>query len=604
MNDLTILHLSDLHIDGQAAYPEILKNLLVHIKEEIATTREKTLVVAVTGDIIDKGNKAAIDNAKKFFEDLKKTLGNKVAGIVLVPGNHDIFRSNSCKLIIPACRTFAVQKEYEFGNTFYDTFWKNIQEAYESSGYMELSKYIYNLFEMDIEEKIVERTFGVVPITIEKKTYFFVLLNTSWCCIDENDARKIVLGKFQLDKISEEAIKLRRNIEPSLSICLGHHPLQCLEGNEETTALMELTDSSRIMANAYLCGHTHNRTVVNWNNNVRTLNTFMTGIGQGDAENDRVRAQHTRKRLYAFYVFNIELNSVDIYSYGTNAEGNFKPDFDLYTKNIEENQKKIVFPINMQKTMPYIWLTGGPNSTGKACYLSDELLDRFQEYEIRMSNFRKEMCDLLWRTRVLYFDDGIDESKIKTIIEIWEKEQEKTKEKTKEEQEITVDGILYAHLMLEKSVQGQQLMEELVGLDKGKNSRVFDDFYAYLTQICAILRNNLVDEEKKTLVRFHFRFRLKDKMYSQLCISIPPECKPETMNMQPMQYDDLLKASYDVGHSLIYSVNKSLVHTEPKKRWKNFITAIPSFDGNRYRKKQERAWKGNTVYYIWCFSRI
>ena len=32
MNDLTILHLSDLHIDGQAAYKEILKNLLVHIK--------------------------------------------------------------------------------------------------------------------------------------------------------------------------------------------------------------------------------------------------------------------------------------------------------------------------------------------------------------------------------------------------------------------------------------------------------------------------------------------------------------------------------------------------------------------------------------------
>lgn len=72
MNDLTILHLSDLHIDGQAAYPEILKNLLVHIKEEIAPTREKTLVVAVTGDIIDKGNKAAIDNAKKFFEDYLK----------------------------------------------------------------------------------------------------------------------------------------------------------------------------------------------------------------------------------------------------------------------------------------------------------------------------------------------------------------------------------------------------------------------------------------------------------------------------------------------------------------------------------------------------
>lgn len=64
MNDLTILHLSDLHIDGQAAYPEILKNLLDHIKDEIVATREKSLVVTVTGDIIDKGNKLAINNAK------------------------------------------------------------------------------------------------------------------------------------------------------------------------------------------------------------------------------------------------------------------------------------------------------------------------------------------------------------------------------------------------------------------------------------------------------------------------------------------------------------------------------------------------------------
>lgn len=53
-----------------------------------------------------------------------------------------------------------------------------------------------------------------------------------------------------------------------------------------------------------------------------------------------------------------------------------------------------------------------------------------------------------------------------------------------------------------------------------------------------------------------------------------------------------MKASYDVGHSLIYSVNKSLVHTEPKKRWKNFITAIPSFDGNRYRKNRREHGKG------------
>ena len=31
---------------------------------------------------------------------------------------------------------------------------------------------------------------------------------------------------------------------------------------------------------------------------------------------------------------------------------------------------------------------------------------------------------------------------------------------------------------------------------------------------------------------------------------------------------------------------------EPKKRWKNFITAIPSFDGNRYRKNRREHGKG------------
>ena len=98
------------------------------------------------------------------------------------------------------------------------------------------------------------------------------------------------------------------------------------------------------------------------------------------------------------------------------------------------------------------------------------------------------------------------------------------------------------------------------------------------------------------LVRFHFRFRPKEKMYSQLCISIPPEYDPESMNMKPMQYGDLLKASYDVGHSLIYSVNRSLVHTKPKDRWKNFITAVPKFDGNRYRKSRKEY--GNGIPFI------
>lgn len=96
MNDLTILHLSDLHIKGaNETLPEVLIRLLEDVKEQIIHISNKTLVVAVTGDIIDRGNNGkpdAIENAKKFFNELRNVLGEKVAGIVITPGNHDKFR--------------------------------------------------------------------------------------------------------------------------------------------------------------------------------------------------------------------------------------------------------------------------------------------------------------------------------------------------------------------------------------------------------------------------------------------------------------------------------------------------------------------------------
>ena len=53
MNDITILHLSDLHIDssGGRGYTRLLKGLLSDIKKEIIYVKEKTLVVVVTGDM-------------------------------------------------------------------------------------------------------------------------------------------------------------------------------------------------------------------------------------------------------------------------------------------------------------------------------------------------------------------------------------------------------------------------------------------------------------------------------------------------------------------------------------------------------------------------
>ena len=83
MNDLTILHLSDLHIDSAgSSYSRLLKKLLIDIKSEISHTKDSSLLVVVTGDILHRGpkysdNQKAFDNATTFFSNLHEPLGNR-----------------------------------------------------------------------------------------------------------------------------------------------------------------------------------------------------------------------------------------------------------------------------------------------------------------------------------------------------------------------------------------------------------------------------------------------------------------------------------------------------------------------------------------------
>lgn len=573
MNDLTILHLSDLHIKGtDETLPEVLIRLLEDVKEQIIHIPDKTLVVAVTGDIIDKGNNGkpdSIENAKKFFDRLRNVLGEKVAGIVITPGNHDKFRDYKQQFLIPACRNGIKFDHLRFDSAFLEAYWGEIQASYAESGYMELTKYVYSLFDANINEEIINNTFGVVSYKINGFNFCFVLLNTAWCCVDDDDTRQIVLGEFQINMLCRQYQKIKESGQnPALTVCLGHHPLQCLDGNEETKILSALSDENKIMADAYLCGHMHNRTVINWNNNIRSLNTFMTGIGQEESEGDRVQAQYTRKRLYAFYVFNLDLNSIDIYSRGTNASLNFAPDFDLYTKDTEISDKKIVFPIDIQKTKAYITLYGGPDRSGKACYLSDKLLDSFRNYEDGIGAFRREMCNSLWQVKNQIYDE----------FPIGDNEDE--------------DKALYMYLFYEDSKLGKSLVKRYSSEYADKFNEMF---YCYLVELCETLRDSLTPEANKSAIRFHFRY-LSDferKEYAQLCISIPDEFNKDEMKMKPMQYGDLIKAAFEVGHGLIYRVNESFITVKPNSRWCNFITVIPNFDGNVYfctekRKKKRR----------------
>lgn len=84
MNDMAILHLSDLHIDTSGTtYSRLLKKLLEDIKNEMKYVRDNSVVVVVTGDILHQGPQIvqtdkAFNHALDFFKDLYEAIKNKV----------------------------------------------------------------------------------------------------------------------------------------------------------------------------------------------------------------------------------------------------------------------------------------------------------------------------------------------------------------------------------------------------------------------------------------------------------------------------------------------------------------------------------------------
>ena len=135
MNDFTILHLSDLHINSKGkTISLLLRNLLDDIKSEMRYS-DKILVV-VTGDIINEAKYENRESVIEFFRKLKEILKGKICHLYIVPGNHDKVRNIMDKQIL-----------YEYTgneNDFYPNIWKYMRMAFDE--YTEMIKEIYSLF--------------------------------------------------------------------------------------------------------------------------------------------------------------------------------------------------------------------------------------------------------------------------------------------------------------------------------------------------------------------------------------------------------------------------------------------------------------------------
>lgn len=595
MNDMTILHLSDLHIDDSGSkYSRLLELLLEDIRKEVSYVENHSLIVVVTGDILHQAPKArdnhkTIDHAKSFFEDLRNVLGKKVVNIYIVPGNHDKYRTEENKFLISAYRSMdedslaSSEKEYtkkkksRFDDTFYQRFWKFHLESYQEekgSGYLELTHEIYKTFgisEDTINSKTyINDTFGVDVLEVLGKKYCFVLLNTAWSCINEEDNRNLILGQFQIDKVKKQFSDIMtncsKNDRPAVTIVLGHHPMNALRGKEEDRIFTEMISFESLDANVYLCGHTHDRTVTNWVNNRHSLNTFVTGIGWPENQS----GSHVGIHTYSMYVFNLDVNSIDVFVKSTDDSGNFIPDYRIYTNDPLVDNRKIYYPIKAQEAQTYVPISGG-NRSAKAFYISKEFMCYIKQYVKKIANIRAVVEVLIENDKNTLFDN----------LEFQDDNQDS-------------DEILLNYLFFQSTSDMNEDIKKDIKKEFHKNDELlYDMFLGFITQLCQKMQEIFVEDECENddIVRFYFRF-LADKerlRYPCLCTSFPSNINPDDYGVSEMGYGELIEEAYKTGKSLVYSVNKDLTKNQLKAKWKNFITVVPLFEQNNYIKIKKRS---------------
>lgn len=563
MNDLTVLHLSDLHIDDTGIRKNLLlNNLLKDIESEMKYSHN--VILAVTGDLVNRANYKNQEEILEFFRQLKDILADKIKHIYIVPGNHDKARSDLDQMIIEKMDSAETGSENERA-------WKYVRVAFEE--HRLLVRDIYKIFYPieQVSDRIFEDTYGVHIDEINGKNICIIQFNTAWTSKGDNDQRHLLIGKYQLQQIRKnytEKYNEKSNKKVDLTIALAHHPLNWLTGKEEDMVREEILSSTGLNVNTYICGHTHNRDVINWHNNRRSMITLVSGLGWPDGS-----TQHPYAHTYSSYVFNLDVNSVDVYVRSSDDAYAFASDFRIYTNRIDKKYKKIVMPIDTCKTQAYFNLGAGHRRSPKGCYITEDMISELKLYTQIYLECEDKLGDRL-------------ESVKNDFLQHYVKENDERK------------------LDIEKLWNGVEKVKVPFQWSEKQKRDIAQEFSGYLTMICTVLCKTIQNKKKEVSIRTHFRSlkfaetdcsKLDDAndVYTQL--SLYGKGHPGH-SVRDITWGQLIKESYLAGIPLIASVNtdfceESISNNNGKQdndlenKWLDFITVIPKFEQNNYIEK-------------------
>lgn len=252
MDTLRWLHLSDVRFSNGEGYEiKRMRDSIIDKLKEIFGKNKMDFVV-LSGDLAYQGG-GYDANLKNFIGSLVTVSGISADELFIVPGNHDLKRTQVRSVALNGMRTdqFKFEKETidQLQKDFrkYSTFYKKVKG--------ENSNYIYRL--------------------VKKEKYNIFLMNTAFTAGTDEDDGKLILEK---DSFYDE-IKQLKDQENCINIAIGHHPISCfMSGNQEKI----WNNFNDFNIDFYLCGHLHKGAYDYDLSGSRIIPTYQCGSGRVD----------------------------------------------------------------------------------------------------------------------------------------------------------------------------------------------------------------------------------------------------------------------------------------------------------------------------------
>lgn len=247
-----ILHLTDLHAKESTQWSSI--PILAEAKKLICEEAKDINVdaVAFTGDIAFSGKESEYKIAAEWLSDLcfdSSGLNISPSSLLIVPGNHDVDRSNRGPVASAIEDSLASAKSQD-----------DISRFLQDKDSREILRKRFEHFEAFGRNITQNTTYSILPwardFKVGKRRVRFEGLNSAWVCHSDDDKGNLAVGQWQFSALHAE----RR--DDDLVVAMLHHPVGDLIETDEDNCVANFRNYYDLV----LHGHRHRHdasTVVN-----------------------------------------------------------------------------------------------------------------------------------------------------------------------------------------------------------------------------------------------------------------------------------------------------------------------------------------------------